>query len=138
MSIKIEIQNLIDTFYEIISGKATEMRDWDKFKNLFYTNANIMSISYNSDNNCVSIPKNVDTYISVLNEFLKGVDFYEYGLNYKIEVFGDIAQVYSEYEAKNYKEDKELIKRGINLVQAINDGESWKILNMLWDTQKLK
>lgn len=138
MDSKIEIKNLIDDFYGIISGKTTEKRDWNRFKNLFYPNAHLMSMSYNSDNKCSSIPKNVDTYVSILSNLLEEVDFYEYGLNYEIEIYGNIARVYSEYEAKNNKEDKNFIKKGINLVQAINDGQSWKILNMFWDTEKLK
>ena len=61
-------------------------------------------------------------------------NFYEYGLNYKIEIFGDIAHVYSQYEAKRNKEDIELIKQGVTLVQMVRDNQIWKIHSMIWQS----
>ena len=34
--------------------------------------------------------------------------------------------------AKKSLIDNEPMKKGVNLVQLINDGQRWKILNMLW------
>ncbi|WP_432666750.1 hypothetical protein R9X47_10350 [Wukongibacter baidiensis] len=132
MNNEMKIKELIDNFYEIISGKAEEERNWHRFRNLFFKNAHLMPSRFNSNKECVSTPIDVESYILGLDNFLKTKDFYEYGLNYEINIFGNIAHVYSEYEAKNSLKDNEIIKIGVNLVQLINDGDRWKILNMLW------
>jgi hypothetical protein len=127
-----EIKKLIDNFYGIISGKAEEERNWDSFRTLFFASAHLMSTRFNSNNECITIPVDIESYIIGLDKFLRTNDFYEYGLNYEINIFGNIAHVYSEYEAKKSLIDNEPMKKGVNLVQLINDGQRWKILNMLW------
>lgn len=127
MDNKIEIKRLIDNFYEIISGKTGEERNWSDFRALFFANAHLIPMK--SD---IKEPLDIESYISRLDNFLRTKDFYEYALNYGIEVFGNIAHVYSEYEAKISLKDDKPIKKGINLVQLINIGAQWKIVNMLW------
>lgn len=136
MSNNEEIKSLIDTFYDIISGKAGETKDWEEFKKLFYPNAHLLSVRFNEKEICTSKAEDIDSYSQKLSEILYSKDFYEYGLNYRIEVFGNIAQVYSEYIAKNMETDVKIIKKGINLVQLIHNGSEWKILNMLWEDTK--
>jgi len=95
MRSELEIKELIDDFYGIISGKVEEERNWDSFRTLFFTNAHLMSTRVNSNNECTSIPVDIDSYIVGLDKFLRTNDFYEYGLNYEINVFSNIAHVYS-------------------------------------------
>lgn len=132
MNNELEIQRLIDTFYKIISGEKGEQRDWVYFKSLFFENAQLMSMKFNNQNDCISIPVDVDSYIIGLNKFLRANDFYEYGLDYDIKVFGDIAHVYSQYEAKTSLQDCQPVKEGINLVQLAKSEGKWKIISMLW------
>jgi len=132
MNNEVEIKYLIDKFYDIISGKPEEERNWESFKSLFFTNAHLMSTRFNGNKECISLPLDIEAYISVLDKFLKTKNFYEYGLNYEISVFGNIAHVYSEYEAKTCLDDNTPIKRGVNLVQLVSDKGEWKIVSMLW------
>jgi hypothetical protein len=132
MNSKDEIIATIDSFYRIISGKTTEARAWNLFRELFYTNAHLTSMRYNINNECVAAPVDVETYIEGLEKFLKTKDFYEYGFSYEIRIMANIAQVYSEYEAKLSLEDKEPIKKGVNLIQFVNAGDGWKIVSMVW------
>lgn len=137
MNKKTQIKEVIDKFYEIISGKAEEERNWNEFRSLFFSKeSSLTSMKYNAEDECISKRVDVESYIRGLNLFLKSEDFYEYGLNYQIEVYGNIASVYSEYEAKRKKEDMDIIKCGINLAQFIHDGKSWKIHSMLWQDEK--
>lgn len=127
-----KIKGLIDNFYEIISGKADEERNWSCFKTLFFTNAHLIPMRFDINEKCITIPFDIESYIVRLESFLKTTDFYEYAINYEIKVFGNIAHVCSEYEAKTSPDDDKPIKKGINLVQLINDGIVWKIASMLW------
>jgi hypothetical protein len=130
---KSKIQEAIDEFYDVISGSKEEQRDWDKFRSLFFSgDSALASIKFNEGKELTTKPLNVNAYITGLNNFLSAHDFYEYGLNYEICIFGSIAHVYSEYEAKRKKEDPCIIKKGVNLVQLIHDGHAWKIYSMLW------
>ncbi|MFZ5351932.1 MAG: hypothetical protein ACOZCL_04300 [Bacillota bacterium] len=128
---KYEVESIIDKFYEIISGKTGEAREWDMFRALFFTNAVLTPMKY-ADGECITKVCSLESYIEGLSKFLDKNDFYEYGLNYRIEIYGNIAQVYSEYEAKRTKEDVNIIKSGVNLIQLLNDGKVWKISSMLW------
>lgn len=133
MNSKEEINSLIDSFYSIISGKADEPRNWERFKGLFFTNAHLTTMRYNINNECIALPVDVETYIIGLERFLKTKDFYEYGFSYEVKISSNIAQVYSKYEAKLSPTDDDPIKKGVNLVQLANNGNGWKIVSMVWE-----
>ncbi|QOY38340.1 hypothetical protein AWH56_012875 [Anaerobacillus isosaccharinicus] len=128
---KKRIHETIEQFYNIISGNKEEVRDWDKFRSLFLSdNSSLAPIKSNSEKKSF----NVNSFISRQENFLRKNNFYEYGLSYKIEIFGEIAHVYSQYEAKKNKEDIELIKQGVTLVQMVKDNQAWKIHSMIWQS----
>lgn len=132
-----EIQYVIDEFYAIISGSTEKERNWNAFKSLFFSeNSSLASMKYNTEKECIIKRLDVDSYIVGLNDFLKSNDFYEYGFNYEIKVYRSIANVYSEYAAKRKREDTNIIKSGVNLVQLIYDGQAWRIYSMLWQDQQ--
>lgn len=124
-----EIKKVIDSFYGLISGKTRKDRDWDKFQSLFYKGARLLNYkSHNSASDVIS-------YVKGLSEFLRENDFYEYGFDYKIDIYGSIAQVSSRYEAKETKESKLVLKRGRNLIQLVFSDGKWRIFNMLWEDE---
>jgi hypothetical protein len=130
------IQSVMDKFYEIISGKAGEEKNWDEFRSLFFSeDSSLASMKYNAEKECITKRQDVESYITGLKKFLKLSNFYEYGFNYEIKVVGSIANVYSEYAAKRKKEDMNIIKHGVNLIQLVYDGHTWKIHSMLWQDQ---
>ncbi len=62
--------------------------------------------------------------------------FYEQEIHNIVEVFGNIAHVFSAYEAWADGDKTKFLKRGINSIQLFNDGLSWKIVNMIWDDER--
>lgn len=122
-----DISRIIDSFYEVISGKAYEDRNWGKFSSLFYQNARLINFKGNN------LSSDVESYIATLTQWLKRNDFYEYGFDYEISTYGNIAQVSSRYEAKESNDSDFVIKSGRNLVQLVYTNGQWKILNMLWE-----
>lgn len=122
-----DISRIIDSFYEVISGKAYEDRNWEKFSSLFYQNARLINFKGNN------LSSDVESYIATLTQWLKRNDFYEYGFDYEISTYGNIAQVSSRYEAKESNDSDFVIKSGRNLVQLVYTNGQWKILNMLWE-----
>ena len=63
MKVEIELENLINLFYKIISGKKNQERNWELFRTLFSSEAkllllrhhdiNILVESYSIDNETV-------------------------------------------------------------------------------------
>jgi len=131
-----EIEELVDRFYKIISGKAEEERNWETFRTLFFTNAQLTSMRFDSSNRCVALPVTVESYIAGLAKFLKTTDFYEHGFGYQIVVEGDIAHAYSRYEARYSPAAIEPVKKGTCLIQLANNGSQWLIVSMLWQDKR--
>ncbi len=65
------------------------------------------------------------------------MDFYEVELVNRIEVFGNMAQAWSSYEAKHHPGDAEPERRGINAFQFYKGPEGrWRIVSMIWDNER--
>ena len=55
----------------------------------------------------------------------------------RIDVFGNMAHVWSVYEARTHPDDAEPERRGINSIQLYRDEHGrWSILNMIWDNER--
>lgn len=127
----IELQ--VTTFYKIISGKAAEIRDWSKFKDLFFEDSNL-SICKRDDNSRPAIARfTIDEYIKRLQSFLSQKDFFEASIKNDIRIYGDICMVCNEYEAFADSEKKKFLKKGKNLITMASNGTEWKFVSMLWE-----
>jgi hypothetical protein len=126
---EIEIKDVLEKFYSIISGRKEDKRKWEKFREMFVPDASLSIFSKDSQLNTLSVEK----YIERLEEFLSENDFFESSeiLNYNI--VGNIAQIKSIYKAKRSKEDSDIIKEGTNFIQFVREENRWKIINMLWE-----
>ena len=69
--------------------------------------------------------------------FLDANSFYEVEIDRRVEIFGDIAQVWSAYEARTDPFDKHPERRGINSIQLYRDETgNWRITSMIWDNER--
>lgn len=126
------INSIIDQFYAHISGTVEDERDWESFKTLFTKDARLKPIKKNSNNHEYV---DINTYIENLSVFFKKQDFYEYGLDYKVLEFRDIATVSSKYIAKKRMNDNEIIKQGVNFIHLVKEENEWKISSMVWQDE---
>jgi len=118
----------IDAFYEAISGSAERKPDLTSLAALFASGASILPHRQEESQEALS----VDEYVDRLRRALADRNFYERGIDYRIEIHGDIAQVWSRYEASEGPSFSEISKHGTNLVQLIRDEGVWKISSMLY------
>jgi hypothetical protein len=126
-----DIRDLLDTFYGILSGRTGDARDWAKFRQLFFHDAHLTALRARAQRHS-AMTDSVHSYVARVDAFLQEHDFYEYGSSYRIEVHGDIAQVYSQYEARTSKHAAEPLRKGTNLVQLVCFDGAWEIVSMLW------
>ena len=79
----------------------------------------------------------LDEYRANTTPFFDANDFYEVETGRKISVFGNIAHVWSNYEAWPSSGDIEPERRGINSIQLFKDPDhGWRIIHMLWDNER--
>ena len=69
-------------------------------------------------------------------DYFRQESFYETGVAKRIERFGNIAHVFSMYEARHAPTDAKPFKRGINSIQLFNDGYRWWVVSVLWDNER--
>jgi hypothetical protein len=78
----------------------------------------------------------VEAYIANVEPFLARNDFHEIEIDRRIERFGQIAHVWSLYEARPAPGSPTLLKRGANSIQLFNDGKRWWVVCTIWDNER--
>ncbi|WP_299103221.1 hypothetical protein [uncultured Winogradskyella sp.] len=126
------LDSTIATLYSVISGDKGVKRDWDLFKHLFQKDAKLIATNKNKKGENVVRYMSPDDYISTAGNWLVENGFHEVEISRKTQTFGNIAHVFTTYEAFNSKDDETPFMRGINSVQLFNDGKRWWIINIYW------
>jgi hypothetical protein len=76
-------------------------------------------------------------YAENTRPFFTANPFYEVETARRIDVFGNMAHVWSNYEARNAPDDTDPERRGINSIQLFrHPDEGWKIISMIWDNER--
>ena len=79
----------------------------------------------------------LDDYARDTTPFFAANAFYEVETSRRIDLFGNIAHVWSRYEARASPDDAEPERRGINSIQLFRDPEhGWRIVHMIWDNER--
>jgi hypothetical protein len=77
----------------------------------------------------------VDDYAKNAGASFEKNAFYEAPVSNRVETFGNIAHVFSTYESRRAPGDKPFA-RGINSFQLVKDGGTWKVMTILWDSER--
>jgi hypothetical protein len=120
------IDAILRALYDVISGPAGQKRDWDRMRSLFVADARLM-------------PKGaaglrvgrVEDYIAMSGPLLERDGFIEGEIARRTEQFGDIAHVFSTYEARN-RDGGPVIMRGINSIQLVRHDGRWWVVSIMW------
>lgn len=126
------IDSTIVTLYDVISGEKGQERNWDLMKYLFYSNAKLIPSGFNQESDFLARYMTVDDYISTSGKWLTDNGFFEKEIHREVNQFGNIAQVFSTYEAFNSQIEEKPFMRGINSIQMLYDGARWWIINIFW------
>ena len=125
------IDHLMAAVYDVISGPAGE-RDWNRFRSLFYKDARLIPSGRRPDGTVGARTSAVEDYIERSRPFFVKEGFFERAASNKVDDFDHMAHVWSTYESRHNKDDKEPFQRGINSFQLINDGKRWWVLTIYW------
>lgn len=131
------IDAIMEAVYDVISGPATEERDWDRFRSLFLPEARLVPTGTRPDGEAVANVMSVDDYVELGSRtfrdapIFQGKGFYEVEADRRVERYGSIAHVWSTYESRLDPEE-DPFARGINSFQLFWDGDRWRVLTIFW------
>jgi hypothetical protein len=115
--------------YDVISGPAGQKRDWNRMRSLFTANARLMPHGGRGLRSGT-----VEDYITSSGPFLEKEGFIEREIARRVEQYGDIAHVFSTYEARN-RADGPVIMRGINSFQLVRHAGRWWVVSIMWQAE---
>lgn len=131
-----EIGAAVEEMYAMVSGPAGP-RDWSRNCNCFLPEA--LQVRTWVDEQALPRRKvmTLDEFTVDSAPFLESTDFYEIETSRRIDIFGNIAQVWSAYEARRSLDGSAPERRGINSIQLVRDAEQgWRIIHMIWDNER--
>lgn len=130
------MDGIIKAVYDVISGDAGQKRDWDRMRTLFHRDARLIPTGKNPQTGIVGArAMTPDDYIKRNEPFFAKEGFFEREVARRVESFGNIAHVFSTYEAFHALTDKKPFMRGINSFQLLNDGKRWWVMTILWQAE---
>jgi hypothetical protein len=131
-----EIGAAIDEMYAMISGPAGP-RDWSRQEKCFLPEARQVRTWVDDQGRAVKKSMGLGEYARDTQPFFDANDFYEVETGRRIELFGNIAHVWSAYEARRSPDDAVPERRGINSIQLFKDPDrGWRIIHMIWDNER--
>lgn len=126
----------VDEMYDTISGPKGP-RDWSRQANSFRPDARQIRTWVDADGRPACKVMGIDDYARDTTPFFAENDFFEVEIDRRVDLFGNMAHVWSAYEARNALDDAEPERRGINSIQLFKDpDQGWRIVSMIWDNER--
>jgi hypothetical protein len=127
---------VIDEVYDMISGPAGP-RDWRRQANCFLPEARQVRTFVDQQGRPAMLAMGLDEYAANVTPFFAENAFYEVETSRRIDLFGNIAHVWSSYEARTSPDAADVERRGINSIQLFRHPElGWRIIAMIWDNHR--
>ena len=131
------IDAIMSAVYAVISGPATEPRDWDRFRSMMHPAARLIPTGTRASGETVATVMSVDDYVERAGAsfrdapMFQGKGFYEVESARRVERYGSIAHVWSTYESRLDPAEAPFA-RGINSFQLFWDGARWHVMTIFW------
>ena len=131
-----QIGAVIDEMYDMISGPAGP-RDWSRQANSFLPDAHQVRTWVDEEGRPQRLVMSLDDYAANTTPFFAANPFFEVETERRIDLFGNIAHVWSRYEARTSPDAADVERRGINSIQLFRDAtRGWRIIHMIWDNER--
>lgn len=125
-------ESIVHTAYALISGRAGEPRDWDRWKSLHAPGARLIPIEAPGGGARKPNVMTPDEFIASRSPLFEREDFYEWETAREELRYGQLVHVWSRYEAAR-EPNGTPIRRGVNSIQLWDDGTRYWILSIAWD-----
>ncbi len=128
--------SVVRALYESISFSQGKAPDFGRVRSLFFEGARFVLPHMPGVDGVYS--RTVDEWIADFNSNLErhpSMGFVETEIVSEVEVFREIAHVFSSYESRTAQADPEPFMRGLNSFQMVRQRNRWWIVNVLWDVE---
>jgi hypothetical protein len=129
------IDALMTALYSSISGPPGG-QDFELSRRLQHPDVRLVRTRLDEAGRPVAFSFSGDEYEANAKALLAGLPFYEVETERRVVRFGNVAQVFSAYEARTASEGGERIKRGMNCAHLYNDGTRWWLMHLIWDDER--
>jgi hypothetical protein len=129
------IDALMTALYSSISVPPGGL-DFELSKRLYHPDVRLVRTRLDEAGKPVAFSFSGEEYEANAKKLLADIPFYEVETERRIVRFGNVAQVFSAYEARTAPEGGELIKRGMNCAHLFNDGRRWWLMHLIWDDER--
>lgn len=119
------IDALMKASYEVVSGEKNAKRQWERDNYLHHPKA---VYSYFDKKKQEQVTMTLPEFHKETDDMVFNTAFYESEINREVRIFGNIAHVWSTYQAKLEKDGK-VARRGINSIQLIFEHNRWYIIS---------
>jgi hypothetical protein len=131
-----DVGAVVDEIYAMISGPAGP-RDWARQRAIFHPDARQVRTWIGEDGRPAMKIMDPAQYEADTTPFFAANPFYEVEIGRRMDLFGNIAHVWSAYEARRSPDDEAPERRGINSIQLVRDSDGlWSVLAMVWDNER--
>ncbi len=131
----LEMQELTRRMYELISAPSAH-RDWESIRALYHPRATLVRTGIETNGKPFVLVMSYDEYIANATSLLDGVTFREIELKQDVCVFGNVARLASVYKYELKGGDSDRSGMGVNFFNLINEGDGWRIMNIVWDNER--
>jgi hypothetical protein len=125
------IATLLTHLYQAISFEEGDEPNWQGLTALFSEHARITRITHEGVD--YLDPPRFLAMTRNLFEVGAYTSFYEFEVARHVQRAGDIAQVWSYYETRRNRLAQRPLSRGVNSIQLVCRGQTWRVLSLLWD-----
>ena len=129
------IDGMMKAYYEVISGPAGQARQWGRDHTLYIPGMHFVAMSVDKNGKPQAEVVDHQQYVDRTDPQVVSKGFYEREIHRTTHRFGNIAHVFSTYESRHAPGEKPFA-RGINSMQLAKTGQSWKMISILWDTER--
>jgi hypothetical protein len=129
------IEAIMDALYNAISGPPGG-QDWELDRKLFHPEARLVRTRVAEDGTPIAFCFDIEGFIAATRPMLADREFHEIETDRRIFRFGNVAQVFSAYEARDAAEGGELLFKGMNMLHLFHDGARWWIMHIIWDNER--
>jgi hypothetical protein len=130
------ISAVVAAMYAMVSGPAGP-RDWTLQKAIFHPDARQMRTGVGGRGEPWVKIMGLNDYAADTRAFFAANDFYEVEIGRRVHEFGNIAHVWSIYEARTAPGDARPERRGTSSIQLFRDERGhWRIVSMIWDNER--
>ena len=127
---------ILAALYDVISGPAGKMRDWNRFRSLFTAGARLIPTGVGPDGKARIRTMSPDEYATATGSRLEQTGFFEKEISRTAETYGNVTQAFSTYQSRHAAADEKPFARGINSIQLFNDGARWWVVTIYWDSER--